>query len=114
MLLTRRLERLGLKPLGFVANDYALAVWGMEDLGREIKARRLQLDDLFSEDMLGDDLEAWLQESALMKRSFRNCAIVSGLIERNFLDKRKTGRQVTISTDLIYDVLRRHEPDHIF
>ncbi|MGO9134229.1 MAG: ligase-associated DNA damage response DEXH box helicase [Methylovirgula sp.] len=113
MLLTRRLERLGLKPLGFVANDYALAVWGMEDLGREIKARRLQLDDLFSEDMLGDDLEAWLQESALMKRSFRNCAIVSGLIERNFLDKRKTGRQVTISTDLIYDVLRRHEPDHI-
>jgi ATP-dependent Lhr-like helicase len=113
MLLTRRLERAGLKPLGFVANDYALAVWGMSDLGQEIKARRLKLADLFAEDMLGDDLEAWMQESALMKRSFRNCAIVSGLIERNFLDRRKSGRQVTISTDLIYDVLRRHEPDHI-
>ncbi len=113
MLLTRRMERAGLKPLGFVANDYALGAWGMVDLGAEIKAKRLKLDALFSEDMLGDDLEAWLQESALMKRSFRTCAIVSGLIERNFLDRRKSGRQVTISTDLIYDVLRRHEPDHI-
>ena len=113
MLLTRRMERAGLKPLGFVANDYALGVWGMVDMGREIKARRLKLEDLFSEDMLGDDLEAWLQESALMKRSFRSCAIISGLIERNFIDRRKSGRQVTISTDLIYDVLRRHEPDHI-
>ena len=64
--------------------------------------------------MLGDDLEEWLQELALMKRTFRNCAIISGLIERNFLERReKTGRQVRISTDLIYDVLRRHEPDHI-
>jgi ATP-dependent Lhr-like helicase len=113
MLLTRRLERAGLKPLGFTANDYALGVWGLADLGREIKTKRLRLDDLFSEDMLGDDLEAWLQESALMKRSFRACAIVSGMIERNFFDRRKSGRQVTISTDLIYDVLRRHEPDHI-
>ncbi len=63
--------------------------------------------------MLGDDLEAWLLESSLMKRSFRNCAIISGMIERNFPGREKTGRQITVSTDLIYDVLRRHEPDHI-
>ena len=63
--------------------------------------------------MLGDDLEDWLNESALMKRTFRNCAIISGLIERRFPGREKTGRQVTISTDLIYDVLRRHEPGHI-
>jgi ATP-dependent Lhr-like helicase len=113
MLLTRRMERAGLKPLGFVANDYALAVWGLADIGARIGHDLVSLDDLFSEDMLGDDLEAWLQESALMKRTFRNCAIISGLIERNFPGKEKTARQVTISTDLIYDVLRRHEPDHI-
>ncbi len=111
MLLTRRLERAGLKPLGFVASDYALAVWGLDDMGGGLGKRGL--DALFSEDMLGDDLEEWLQESALMKRTFRNCAIVSGLIERNFPGREKTARQVTISTDLIYDVLRRHEPDHI-
>ena len=63
--------------------------------------------------MLGDDLEEWLQESALMKRTFRQNAIISGLIERNYPGREKTGRQLTISTDLIYDVLRRHEPEHI-
>jgi ATP-dependent Lhr-like helicase len=63
--------------------------------------------------MLGDDLEEWMHESALMKRTFRNCAVIAGLIERRFPGKEKTGRQVTISTDLVYDVLRRHEPDHL-
>ena len=63
--------------------------------------------------MLGDDLEAWLAESALMKRTFRTCAIIAGLIERRFPGKEKSRREVTISTDLVYDVLRAHEPDHI-
>jgi ATP-dependent Lhr-like helicase len=63
--------------------------------------------------MLGDDLEAWLAESALMKRTFRNCAIIAGLIERRFPGEEKSRRQMTISTDLVYDVLRRHQGDHI-
>lgn len=113
MLLTRRMERAGLQPLGFVANEYALAVWSLADVGSRANDGLFSIDDLFSQDMLGDDLEEWLQESALMKRTFRNCAIISGLIERRFPGKEKTGRQVTISTDLVYDVLRRHEPDHI-
>jgi ATP-dependent helicase Lhr and Lhr-like helicase len=113
MLLTRRMERAALKPLGFVANDYAIGIWGAADTGAEIMSKRVRLDALFSEDMLGDDLEAWLLESSLMKRSFRNCAIIAGLIERNFPGREKTGRQITVSTDLIYDVLRRHEPEHI-
>ena len=113
MLLTRRLERARLRPLGFVANEYALAVWGLGDVALRIARGELTLARLFDEDMLGDDLEAWLAESALMKRTFRTCAIIAGLIERRFPGKEKSRRQVTISTDLIYDVLRRHEPDHI-
>lgn len=113
MLLTRRLERAGAKPLGFVATDYSLAIWGMEDMGRMLANDRLSLNELLDEDMLGDDLEAWLNESFLLKRTFRNCAVISGLIERRHPGKEKTGRQVTVSTDLIYDVLRSHEPDHI-
>jgi len=107
MLLTRRLERLSLRPLGFVANEYALAIWGLRDMGTT------DMDALFDEDMLGDDLEAWLAQSNLYKRTFRNCAIIAGLIERKHPGKEKTGRQVTFSSDLIYDVLRAHEPDHI-
>ena len=113
MLLTRRMERAYLKPLGFVANDYAMAVWAKTDIGARVTKGLVSIDDLFARDMLGDDLEDWLQESALMKRTFRQNAIVSGLIERNFPGKEKSGRQITISTDLIYEVLRRHEPEHI-
>jgi ATP-dependent Lhr-like helicase len=113
MLLTRRLERAGAKPLGFVATDYSLGIWGLEDMGLMIENSRLSLSDLFDEDMLGDDLEAWLGESFLLKRTFRNCAVIAGLIERRHPGKEKSGRQVTVSADLIYDVLRSHEPDHI-
>jgi ATP-dependent Lhr-like helicase len=113
MLLTRRLERERLKPLGFVANEYALAVWGFGDIGLRIERGDLSLAALFDEDMLGDDLEAWLLESALMKRTFRTCAIIAGLIERRFSGEEKSRRQVTISTDLVYDVLRKHQPDHV-
>jgi len=105
MLLTRRMERAGLGPLGFVATDYVIAVWSLE--------RPEDLDGLFDPDMLGDDLEAWMAESTLLKRTFRTVATVAGLIERNHPGQRKTGRQVTFSADLIYNVLRRHEPNHI-
>jgi ATP-dependent Lhr-like helicase len=113
MLLTRRLERARLRPLGFMANEYALAVWGLGDVNLRIARGELSLDALFDQDMLGDDLEAWLAESALMKRTFRSCAIIAGLIERRFPGKEKSRREVTISTDLVYDVLRGHQPDHI-
>ncbi|WP_442579228.1 ligase-associated DNA damage response DEXH box helicase [Mesorhizobium sp. ASY16-5R] len=113
MLLTRRLDRAGARPLGFVATDYSLAVWGLDDMGALFRNGRLPLSQLFDEDMLGDDLEDWLAESWLLKRTFRNCALISGLIEKRHPGQEKSGRQVTVSADLIYDVLRTHEPDHI-
>ena len=113
MLLTRRLERWGAQPLGFSASEYALVIWTVRDLSLMISSGKLSLEKLFDEDMLGDDLEAWLAESNLMKRTFRNAAIIAGLIERRWPGKEKTGRQVTVNSDLIYDVLRSHQPDHI-
>jgi ATP-dependent helicase Lhr and Lhr-like helicase len=113
MLLTRRLDRMGARPVGFVANDYALAVWGIGDVAAMVGDGRLDIAELFAEDMLGDDLDAWLAESSLMKRTFRINAVISGLIERRHPAKVKSGRQVTISSDLIYDVLRKHDPGHI-
>jgi ATP-dependent helicase Lhr and Lhr-like helicase len=113
MLLTRRLERWGAKPLGFVASEYSLAIWTVSDLSQMIASGRLSLDKLFDEDMLGDDLDAWLAESNLMKRTFRNVALIAGLIEKRMPGKERTARQVTVNTDLIYDALRTHQPDHI-
>jgi ATP-dependent Lhr-like helicase len=85
-----------------------MAVWGLEPMGD------LDFAALFDEDMLGDDLESWLAESTLMKATFAKCAVIAGMIERKTPGAaRKTGRQVTFSADLIYDVLKQYEPDHI-
>jgi ATP-dependent helicase Lhr and Lhr-like helicase len=113
MLLTRRMERAKVRPLGFVANEYAVAVWGLGDMSFMIRHGKLDLNTLFASDMLGDDLEAWLAESALMKRMFRTAAVISGLIARRFTGEEKSRRQVLFSTDLIYDVLRKHQGDHV-
>jgi len=113
MLLTRRLDRVGAKPLGFSANDYGLSIWGLGDMGAMIAKGTLDLGLLFDEEMLGDDLDAWLSASSLMKRMFRSVAVISGLVERRHPGVEKNGRQLRISTDLIYDVLRRHDPHHL-
>ncbi len=107
MLITRRLERLGKQPIGFVPTEYALSVWSRQDMSD------VDMTALFDEDMLGDDLEAWTAEATVMKRTFRNCATIAGLIEKKYPGQEKTGRQVSFSADLIYDVLREHEPDHL-
>lgn len=105
MLLTRRMAELGLSPLGFVANDYALAVWGLRPVEDPAS--------LLSPEILTGEFLAWVQDSYLLRRAFREVAVISGLIERQVPGTRKSGRQVTFSTDLIYDVLRRYEPDHM-
>ncbi|MEZ5838464.1 MAG: ligase-associated DNA damage response DEXH box helicase [Geminicoccaceae bacterium] len=105
MLLTRRMQRMGCRPLGFVASDYCIATWGLEPVS--------DVEALFALDLLGDDLEEWMAESSMTRRLFRNCAVVAGLVERRHPGREKTGRQVTFNADLIYDVLRRHEPDHV-
>ena len=107
MLVTRRLERLGKQPIGFVPTEHALSVWSRQDMSD------VDMAALFDEDMLGDDLEAWTSEAVVMKRTFRNCAVIAGLIEKKYPGQEKTGRQVSFSADLIYDVLREHEPDHL-
>jgi len=105
MLLTRRMERAGMAPLGFVATDYVLGIWSAN--------RPENVARLFGEDMLGDDLEDWMAESSMLKRTFRNVAVIAGLIERHHPGVDKSRRQVTVNSDLVYDVLRKHQPDHI-
>ncbi|QHQ37220.1 ligase-associated DNA damage response DEXH box helicase [Algicella marina] len=105
LLLTRRMEDLGLNPTGFVANDYAVLVWGLT-LVKDVRP-------LLSPDGLRDGLESWLAENAVMKRTFRASAIIAGLIERNQPGRRKTGRQATFSSDILYDTLRKYDPDHL-
>jgi ATP-dependent Lhr-like helicase len=105
MLLTKRMERAGSQPLGFVATDYVIGIWSVN--------RPLDVAGLFDQDILGDDLEEWIADSSLLKRTFRNVAIIAGLIDRHHPGAEKNRRQLTVSSDLIYQVLRKHQPGHI-
>ena len=105
MLITRRMEDRGLGPIGFVANDYALAIWGLKPVNDPAA--------MLSPDILTHEFVDWVQKSYLLRRAFREVAVISGLVERAHPGKRKSGKQVTFSTDLIFDVLLKHEPDHL-
>ncbi|WP_186401800.1 ligase-associated DNA damage response DEXH box helicase [Sphingopyxis sp. P1IMeth2] len=105
MLLSKRMERAGLQPLGFVASDYALALWSLKPVAHP--------EALFDATILEGEFVEWVENSHLLKRAFREVAVIGGLIERQHPGKRKTGKQVTFSTDLIFDVLRKYEPDHL-
>ena len=105
LILTKRMEELGLAPLGFVSTDYATLIWGLEPL--------TDPGPLFDPDALRDGLEQWLAGNALMKRTFRASATIAGLIQRNTPQARKTGRQATFSSDILYDTLAKYDPDHL-
>ena len=105
LLLTKRLEETGLHPLGFVATDYATLIWGLDAVTDPAP--------LFDPSALRDGLDGWLAGNAVMKRSFRASATIAGLIERSLPGQRKTGRQATFSSDILYDTLLKYDPDHL-
>ena len=105
LLLSQRMEEAGLAPQGFLANDYALMLWGRRPLR--------DAGDLLAAEGLAESFEDWLAGNTVMKRTFRQTAVIAGLIERNLPGRRKTGRQTTFSSDILYDTLRRYDPEHL-
>ncbi|MCA0919473.1 ligase-associated DNA damage response DEXH box helicase [Pseudooceanicola nanhaiensis] len=105
LLLTKRMEEMGLAPLGFVATDYATLIWGLEATPDPAP--------LFDLARLREGLDQWLTTNAVMKRTFRDSAQIAGLIQRNTPQARKTGRQATFSSDILYDTLAKYDPDHL-
>jgi ATP-dependent Lhr-like helicase len=105
MLVTRRMEHAGFGPLGFVATDYVIAVWSAFE--------PTDINHIFAEDILGEELEEWMADSSMLRRTFRNIAVIAGLIEKNNPEQRRPGKTMSMSADLIYDVLRKHEADHV-
>ena len=105
LLLTKRMEEMGLNPLGFVANDYTTLVWGLTKVVDPTK--------LVGGENILRGLDLWLSNNAVMKRTFRSIATIAGLIERNLPGVKKSGRQATFSSDILYDTLLRYDPNHL-
>ncbi|GAB5390459.1 MAG: hypothetical protein Alpg2KO_34270 [Alphaproteobacteria bacterium] len=105
LLLTKRMEDLGLAPLGFVSTDYATLIWGLDPVTAP--------EALLDREAILAGLNGWLAGNALIKRTFRGVATIAGLIERNTQGQRKSGRQATFSSDILYDTLQKYDPDHL-
>ncbi|MDH5798425.1 MAG: helicase-related protein, partial [Paracoccaceae bacterium] len=105
LLLTQRMEETGLHPLGFVSSDYATLIWGLDPVTDPAA--------LMSPKVLKEGFDTWLAGNAVMKRTFRTTATIAGLIERNTPSAKRSGRQATFSSDILYDTLRKYDPDHL-
>ena len=104
-LMSKKMQRIGYKPISFVATDYALAIWSINEV--------TDVNIILNDDLMLDDLYEWLEETPLLKKNFRDAAIISGLIERSIPGQKKTGKQVLFNSDLIFNVLKKHEPKHL-
>ena len=105
LLLTQRMETQGLHPMGFVSTDYATLIWGLD--------RVTTPAPLLAPDVLREGFETWLAGNAVMKRTFKTSATIAGLIERNSMGAKKSGRQTSFSSDILYDTLLKYDPDHL-
>ena len=105
LLLTQRMERMGLGPLGFVSTDYGVLTWALDPV--------VDPKPLFEAATLRDGFDDWLAGNAVMKRTFKAAATVSGLIDRVSMGPKRTGKQATFSASILYDTLRRFDPDHL-
>ena len=99
------MEEMDLGPMGFVSSDYAVLIWGLDPV--EDPAQ------LFTGEALREGFETWLAGNMVMKKTFRQAAVISGLIDRRIQGKRKSGRQAAFSSNILYDTLRRYDPDHV-
>ena len=104
-LLLRRMKRAQFRPMGFTMTDYGLAVWSFK--------KPIAIESLLDPDIVFEEFEEWLQDTPLLKRLFRDVALISGLVEKKVPGSEKTGKQILFSTDLIYEVLMKYEPSHI-
>ena len=104
-LMSKKMQRIGYKPISFVATDYALAIWSINEV--------TDVNIILNDDLMLDDLYEWLEETPLLKKNFRDAAIISGLIERSIPGQKKTGKHVLFNSDLIFNVLKKHEPKHL-
>ena len=105
IILINRMESLGLRPLAFVATDYALSIWSIKKCSNI--SRLLEIKPLLK------NINQLLISTSLIRRHFKEIAIISGLIDKNYPGYRKTERQIKFNSDLVYDVLNKYEKNHV-
>jgi ATP-dependent helicase Lhr and Lhr-like helicase len=109
-LMSVRWLRRSTNTLSYAANDYGLviAMAHAEPVDAPLLEQLLDTEDLIA------DLQQCANTPELARRQFREIARVAGLTPPSLPGREpRSARQLQASSGLIYDVLRRSDPDHI-
>lgn len=89
-------------------NDYGLELLSAEEFHFMPALDR----DLISTDNVEEDLKEALNLTQMARQKFRDIARIAGLVHPGHPSARKDAKQLQASAGLLYDVLRRYEPNH--
>lgn len=96
--------------ISYTVNDYGL----MLTLAEPAALDDALLRQLLSPDNMADDLRDGVNLGEMARRQFREIARVAGLLTPSLPGQAaRSLRQVQASSGLLYDVLRRYDPDHL-
>ncbi|MCH1996064.1 DNA ligase-associated DEXH box helicase, partial [Achromobacter xylosoxidans] len=96
--------------ISYTVNDYGL----MLTLAESAALDDALLRQLLSPDNMADDLRDGVNLGEMARRQFREIARVAGLLTPSLPGQAaRSLRQVQASSGLLYDVLRRYDPDHL-
>ena len=93
----------------FSINEYGFEILG--PAGYDFKS--LFEANFLANDNLTEDMGASLHLSELSQRQFREIASIAGLVFTGYPGSQKTGRQMQISSSLLYEVFKKHEPGNL-
>ncbi len=93
----------------FAINEYGFEILGPADYDFQ----ELFDDDFFSSDNIELELKDSLEVSSLSQRKFREVSAIAGLVFSGYPGSPKSGRQMQISSSLLYEVFRKHEPGNL-
>lgn len=99
------------RPMTFTtaSNDYGFELLSPDPFELDESVLRAGL----SAEGLANDAAASVNLGEMARRQFREVARVSGLVVQSFPGSPKTGRQLQVSSGLLYDVMRDFDPDNL-
>lgn len=106
--LALRLARRTKATFSITTNDYGLELMSAEEFHFMPSLDR----DLLSTNDIEQDLKEALNLTQMARQKFRDIARIAGLVHPGHPGARKNARQLQASAGLLYDVLRRYEPEH--
>ncbi len=107
-ILSYRLSQSVKGDYGYAVNDYGLALTTKTLPALDEQSLRALLHPWG----MRRDIRASVNLTELARRQFREVARISGLVFTGYPGSGKTTRQLQVSSGLLFDVLRQHDPHH--